>query len=406
MERDFFDTFFPSGVGQLRCPVQHYAWGRPAATALVARLAGIAPTSEPCAELWMGAHSRAPSHLVPRVGVSVESVPLTVAIERYPDLILGRSVAAAWGRSLPFLFKVLSIGGPLSIQAHPDSTAAARLHARDPHHYPDPNHKPEIALALTPVELLAGCRSPAELESVWRSYPEIAQLVSAEGLAAARGVTQLFRALYTAPATHYVAAMNALGERLCSISDELRTKQERYFLELLSVYGPSDRGLVSLFVLQSLVLSPGEAVAIGPNLPHAYLSGELIECMANSDNVVRAGLTTKFQDHATLLELLNDTATAPPVLRPETHKVAPGRLRYAPAREFFVERCVGRELTFEFDAVRSAQILLCLEGRGAITTTQGAVPIESGFVAILPAMAGGWTLSLEEGTCFVAGTPV
>jgi len=333
------------------------------------------------------------------------TIPLDTAIARYPEAILGGDSVRRWGPTLPFLFKVLSIGAPLSIQAHPNAALARILHARDPINYPDSNHKPEIGVALGPVELLAGLRSSAELADVFTAQPELRTLLASAPTAREASPERVFRALYESPDAAYVAAMSALAHRLESVEPAQRSKPERYFLESFAEYGAADRGLGCFFALNFVTLEPGDAVSIGSDYPHAYLSGDIVECMANSDNVIRAGLTRKFQDRTTLLDTLDYGTTKPTILYADDHCVAPGRFRYAPAQEFFIERCTGEGVHFDFPAVRSAQIVACLDGTASLETDRGREVVSFGDVALVPAIAGGWVLTVQQGTCFVAGTP-
>ena len=130
----------------------------------------------PYAELWAGAHATAPS----RVLVANGEIPLDQFIARHPLEILGKDVYWAFGAQLPFLFKILSIRTALSIQAHPDKESARALHTRDPLHYPDSNHKPEIAIALKPTQFLYGFRPAMEIQKAMEEVPELYAL-TAEG---------------------------------------------------------------------------------------------------------------------------------------------------------------------------------------------------------------------------------
>ncbi|OQA94318.1 MAG: Mannose-6-phosphate isomerase [Chloroflexi bacterium ADurb.Bin222] len=143
---------------RLHNAIQPYPWGSRGAEAFIPRLLGIpAAPEQPYAELWIGAHPNAPS----RVFLGDEPLSLATLIAREPVAMLGAAVAQRFDNQLPFLFKVLSAAEPLSIQAHPDKVQAERLHARDPQHYPDANHKPEVAIALDRLTALAGLKSAA-----------------------------------------------------------------------------------------------------------------------------------------------------------------------------------------------------------------------------------------------------
>lgn len=392
----FLTRFFPGGVGVLRCPVQRYPWGLPGAQALAGRLGGVSASDVPCAECWMGAHPKASAELV----TDEARLSLRTAIVDFPGALLGERISKRWGSELPFLFKVLSIGAPLSIQAHPDSAFARELHARDPINYPDPFHKPEIGVALTPVEILAGFQPPRELTQRLREYPELAQLVGPTAVTA----EQMYRGILGAAEDRYVDAATAVYRRVVAQSDRI-SPAERYFCSMFDEYGPADRGLFSLLVLNLVTLSPGEGIFIGPNLPHAYLSGELVECMANSDNVVRAGLTRKFQDRETLISMLDFAAVSPTILTPNDHRREPGRVRFPPAPEFVLERCTAVEGRFDFGELDSLVLVLVLRGEARVHTSHGERSLTMGEVGVVPAAARPWTLDLIDGDVFVAAVP-
>lgn len=392
----FLQRFFPGGVGLLRCPVQQYPWGRPGSRSTVGRLAGVTSSVEPCAEFWMGAHPKAPAELVS----GNERRALSVAIVDFSAEMLGDRVVKRWGSELPFLFKVLSIGAPLSIQAHPDTVRAKELHARDPKTYPDPFHKPEIGVALTPVEMLAGFMSTSELARTLTNYPELRRIVGPSVVTA----EQIYRALFEATDDAHANAAIDLYTRLSAMRDS-SSVPERYFRSMFDEYGPADRGLFSFFILNLVTLAPGEGVFIGPNFPHAYLSGELVECMANSDNVVRAGLTRKFQDRETLLSMLDFGAGLPSIFAPRDHLVEPGRIRLSPAPEFFLERCTAEKGRFDFSAVDSLSVLVVLEGEALVRTALGERLLKKGEVGAIPAAGLPWSLELRNGDLFVAAVP-
>ncbi|CAL4980184.1 unnamed protein product [Urochloa decumbens] len=303
------------GLMRLRCAVQHYEWGRRGAASLVARLAVAGEESavdndcRPCAELWMGTHPSAPSSLAP-------DVSLRDWIARNPAA-LGRAVAARWGGDLPFLFKVLSVAKALSIQAHPDRPLAAALHALRPATYRDANHKPEMAVAVTEFHALCGFAETKELKEVLRTVPEVQELVGKEEsrkLLSVKeqdggiGVRSYLKSAFT---KLMIASEEAVAEAIAKLKSRLNgdskvrtlTKKEKLVLSLEKQY-PGDVGVLAAFFLNYVKLSPGEALYVGANEPHAYLSGECIECMATSDNVVRAGLTPKYRDVQTLCSML------------------------------------------------------------------------------------------------------
>uniref|UniRef100_A0A0E0MQW0 Mannose-6-phosphate isomerase n=1 Tax=Oryza rufipogon TaxID=4529 RepID=A0A0E0MQW0_ORYRU len=334
---------------RLRCAVQHYEWGRRGEASLVARLSdanaddhGPDP-ARPYAELWMGTHPSAPSSLL-------ADGLLRDWLAR-PPAALGPAVAARWGGDLPFLFKVLSVAKALSIQAHPDKDLAEVLHALRPATYKDGNHKPEMAIAVTEFRVLCGFAGIQELKDVLRTVPEVEDLVGPEDAAKLlsvkeyHGVNEVKSCLRSAFTKLMTASKEAVSEAITKLIFRLNaeskvrtlTEKENLVLSLEKQY-PEDVGVLSAFFFNYIKLSPGEALYIGANEPHAYLSGECIECMATSDNVVRAGLTPKYRDVQTLCSMLTYKQVFPEILRGVP--VQPYVRRYTPPfDEFEVDCC-------------------------------------------------------------------
>uniref|UniRef100_A0A0E0BWF3 Mannose-6-phosphate isomerase n=1 Tax=Oryza meridionalis TaxID=40149 RepID=A0A0E0BWF3_9ORYZ len=336
---------------RLRCAVQHYEWGRRGEASLVARLsdADDPDPARPYAELWMGTHPSAPSSLL-AADNGGGGLLLREWLARNPAA-LGPAVAARWGGDLPFLFKVLSVAKALSIQAHPDKDLAEVLHALRPATYKDGNHKPEMAIAVTEFRVLCGFAGIQELKDVLRTVPEIEDLVGPEDAAKLlsvkehHGVNEVKSCLRSAFTKLMTASKEAISEAITKLIFRLNaeskvrtlTEKENLVLSLEKQY-PEDVGVLSAFFFNYIKLSPGEALYIGANEPHAYLSGECIECMATSDNVVRAGLTPKYRDVQTLCSMLTYKQVFPEILRGVP--VQPYVRRYTPPfDEFEVDCC-------------------------------------------------------------------
>ncbi|KAI4967530.1 hypothetical protein ZWY2020_025290 [Hordeum vulgare] len=336
-----------TGLLRLRCGVQHYAWGRRGGASLVARLSGAAgPDPDlPFAELWMGTHPAAPSAVLP-----AGEEPLGAWLARNPAA-LGPAVAARWAGDLPFLFKVLSVAKPLSIQAHPDKSLAELLHAMRPATYRDANHKPEMAIAVTDFRALFGFAGIEELKDVIRTVPEVGGLIGHEdadklmtvkeyhgGNDVKSSLQSAFAKLMTASKEAVSEAVNKLKGRL---NDESKirtlTEKEELVLSLERQY-PEDVGVLAALLFNYVKLSPGEAIYIGANEPRIPVR-ECIECMATSDNVVRAGLTPKYRDVQTLCSMLTYKQIFPEILRGVP--VQPYVRRYTPPTdEFEVDCCL------------------------------------------------------------------
>lgn len=294
---------------ELKCAVQEYAWGKTGLESAVASLRASADEdfkvsdSTPYAELWMGTHPNGPSKCLQTM------TDLKKYIQENPNQ-LGKWSRDTFGDDLPFLFKVLSVNKALSIQAHPNKKHAEELHADRPQIYKDPNHKPEMAIALTAFEGLCGFRPLSEIKLFLESIPELTLLIGkqiAQSLLESddgnhsKQLREAFSALMKVGKDDLNANLKSLEARIIKKTD--KTQTDELFLKLIKQY-PGDVGCFVIFFVNHLKLQPGEAMYLGPNLIHAYLSGDCIECMACSDNVVRAGLTPKLIDVPTLVSML------------------------------------------------------------------------------------------------------
>ena len=312
-----------------------------------------APADLPFGELWLGTHEAAPSV----VQLDGMERGLGSLAKEDPAGILGQKVADAGFDGLPFLLKILSCDKPLSIQAHPDKALAAQLHARDPEHYPDDNHKPEIAIALTPFEAMCSFRHSADVRADLARHGLLDGLFAGlpEGDGWLRGA---YRQLFTVDD----AVIKKAGEKLLADLGALAepTAEDLCFQKLWSFY-PGDRGTFSAYFLNHLELQPGESVFLSANEPHAYINGVIVECMANSNNVVRAGCTGKFIDREVLLSMLGYGEGQPAI---QTGREIPGGRSYEPPiPEFAVEILeleAGQAVDMRSDGLIS--LLLVLDG--------------------------------------------
>jgi mannose-6-phosphate isomerase len=326
----------------LKPRIRDYDWGT---TDAIAELQGRpVPAAGPEAELWMGAHPTAPSGVDRQPSSATPSAPLAPSvtldtlIAADPQGELGPEVAARFGGRLPFLLKVLSAARALSIQVHPSRAQAEAGYADEeqrgvPRDAPDRNYvddwpKPELLYALTPFEVAAGLRTPADASALLQAL-EVDEL---KPLAA--GLTDLGAALATVlrwpePAplvASVVAACQRLAEAGGPYADAcaavVRVAADR----------PGDIGVVALLLMRHAVLQPGQAMFMPAGGLHAYLRGTGIELLANSDNVVRSGLTSKHIDVPELLKLV-DPAVEVPILAP---RVLPDGITWfdTPAPEF------------------------------------------------------------------------
>jgi mannose-6-phosphate isomerase len=296
-------------VDLLENPVRPYAWG---SRTTIADLVGKpVPAPHPEAELWMGAHPGDPS----RVG----DEPLPDLLAKDPVGQLGPDVASRWDGRLPFLLKVLAAEEPLSLQAHPSAEQAAEGYAREEkqgiprdaatRNYPDSTAKPELLCALTEFHALAGFRDPHRTVELLRAVetPGLSPYVE---LLAGDPNREGLRALFTTWITLPQPAIDALVPEL--LDECVRHVKEhgqfelecRTVLELGESY-PGDAGVLAALLLNRLVLAPGEAIFLPAGNLHTYLRGTGVEVLANSDNVLRGGLTPKHVDVPELLRVLD-----------------------------------------------------------------------------------------------------
>jgi len=289
--------------------IQNYDWGTKNDKAVIPALLNIKPEKDvPYAELWIGAHPKAPGE----IEINGSREKLYEAINKYSDEILGSYVINKFGKTFPFLLKVLSAARALSIQLHPNKEQAVKLHAADPVNYPDDNHKPEIAIALDSLTAVAGFRPVGEISDNLDKYPELFSFTDAgfEEKYVAAGEAEkkeLLKQLYasimkgSSDAELLKKVIDSILEKVSSLDD--MSTGEFQFVKQFGLYS-YDVGLLSFFFYNIVELKPMQAIFTGAGIPHAYIEGNIIECMANSDNVVRAGLTGKFKDVNTLLDIM------------------------------------------------------------------------------------------------------
>ncbi|MGK3141254.1 mannose-6-phosphate isomerase [Pantoea sp. C2G6] len=362
--------------------LQNYAWG--SKTALT-ELYGIAnPQGVPMAELWMGAHPKSPST------VDDQGTPrsLREVIDANPVATLGAAVAQRFGE-LPFLFKVLCADQPLSIQVHPSKSAAEIGFAREnaagiplsaaERNYKDANHKPELVYALTPFQAMNGFRTLTEmvslLEPVAGAHPQIAHFLQhpdQDTLAA------LFATLLSLEGEEKSLALGVLKSVL-----DAQQGEPWQTIRLIAAEYPDDSGLFSPLLLNVITLQPGEAMFLYAETPHAYLNGVALEVMANSDNVLRAGLTPKYIDIPELMANLRfeEKPAATLLTQPEQQG---STLRFPiPVDDFaFAIHTLSAEP--QTLTQQSAAVLFCIEGQAVIARGEQQLtlkPGESCFIA-------------------------
>jgi mannose-6-phosphate isomerase len=359
--------------------IRAYAWG--SRTAIAQLLGEQVPSAHPQAELWIGAHPGDPSTIETPAG----PVSLADHISNAAGQTLGSGPVERFGARLPFLLKVLAAAEPLSLQAHPSSAQAssgfaaeqaAGLDINSPYrNYKDSSHKPELICALTEFHALCGFRDPrrsvtllAELDS-----PALNRyLTLLSGQPDAQGTRALFSSMITMPA---VALGPLLDSVLAACVERIRagsefTTEYRTALELGERY-PGDPGVLASLLMNRITLQPGQALYLGAGNLHAYLAGVGVEIMANSDNVLRGGLTPKHVDVPELMRVLDFSVGEIPIIDPTPNGA--GSSRYpTPTDEFSLSRLAPAAADDGIPLDHPGpRVLLVVEGTATLTDAAG-----------------------------------
>jgi mannose-6-phosphate isomerase len=383
----------------LKNTVQNYAWGSP--TAIPELLGEQNPSHEPRAELWMGAHLKAPS----LVNYDGQWMSLVELITKFPQEILGNDVALAFGNKLPYLFKVLAAAKPLSIQAHPNLNQAKKGFKRETdrgiamdapnRNYKDDNHKPECICALSPFWAMYGFRNiPDILTLMGKNCPVglAAELDSLKRHPDSRGLKRFFTDLMTMDSRRQKRVVDEAVQNAHQYSDE---DVAFYWMTRLSNGYPTDIGILAPLLLNLIELGPGEALFLPAGELHAYLEGVGMEVMANSDNVLRGGLTPKHIDVPELLKVLHFKPRPVNILK--AVKKNKNERVYASEADEFVLSVVSTSAgsPYQSSESRSVEIMLCTEGTAYLKDegTQEIINIKKGESAIIPAAVIGYSIT-------------
>ncbi len=373
----------------LKNNIQKYAWGSRVA---IQKLLEVPSSGEPWAELWMGAHPKSPS----KVNMDGQWVSLPDYIRRFPEEILGHNTAKRFNNALPYLFKVLAAEQPLSIQAHPnamqakigferESAAGVDITAPD-RNYKDSHHKPECICALTPFTGLKGFR---RISSTIELFERFCPQGLADGINALKqqDLKIFFKFLMELP-VHRKEAI--ILETVENAEKQIMSDQtSEWILKLYRRY-PSDIGIISPLFLNLFCLEPGQALFLPAGELHAYLDGLGIELMANSDNVLRGGLTPKHVDVPELLNVLNFTESDIEILLPQEISECEGQFPVF-AEEFILSTIrVSKSKTYISNDKHSVEILLCIQGMACLTSgpdKEDVLDLKKGDSVFIPAAA-------------------
>lgn len=408
----------------LRPAIQHYDWG---GREFIPRLLGIGNTEgRPYAELWIGAHPGAPS----TASLGDTPVPLNDLVAEGPETMLGADTARRFRNRLPYLFKVLDAHKMLSIQAHPSKQQAEEgfeyenaegipLGAPN-RNYKDDNHKPEVHVALTDFWMLHGFRPLEDIGRILRQVPEFrvlmpdfdARLSQAGDDPAERSVLlrELYSLVMTMPQARVDSVLQPLLHRLRSGPAPAKDHPDFWALRAAEDYplpdGHIDRGIFSVYLLNLVRLRPGQGTFQPAGTLHAYLEGVNVELMANSDNVLRGGLTPKHVDVPELLNTLVFEGGKPAVLNGE--RVTEAMTAYeTPADEFELSRIALLPHQSEtFRAGHGPDALMVIEGEAAVAAADGERRLGKGAVAFVPDGVGySLTGGSEPAVVFRASVP-
>lgn len=377
-------------ISILKNPVQEYAWGSKSDIQLL--IGKPEAIGRPMAELWMGGHPNAPSQVM----ISGKWLSLEKIVAANPEAILGKNTAKKFANRLPFLFKLLAAEKPLSVQVHPNLQQARKGFSRENalgipldapnRNYRDDNHKPEILCALTPFQVLKGFR---RIEEILYRMDRLSLSILSNELELlkknpdSRGMKSFFSALMSMNKTR----QEQVTQEAVQSAEGLAGEDVAYdWMVSLNREYPGDIGILSPVILNPVLLEPGEAVFLAAGELHVYLHGLGIELMANSDNVLRGGLTPKHIDPPELLKIV-DFKTGP-VYKIKPTQRDPARTLYeTPAREFLLSVIVvSEENAFISPADRSVEIMICLSGKAEIEDlgTGEVLSVKRGQSLIVP----------------------
>jgi mannose-6-phosphate isomerase len=370
------------GVVRLDGVIRRYAWG---STRAIQELLGQPVDGRPAAELWLGAHPDDPA-LVPGQATTLDAL-----ISTDPAGLLGRAVVDHFGPRLPFLLKVLAAARPLSIQVHPTIEQAHDGFAREnadgiaadapERNYRDANHKPELLCALTAFEALCGFRPVTETLALIDALGVPGLIPIGELLNRPSGLRAAFTALLRD------AAPGSLAEAVTDAAQALPVQWAgpARAVALAAAEFPGDVGVVLSLLLNYVELQPGEAIYLGAGNVHAYLQGTGVEIMANSDNVLRCGLTPKHIDVDELLRITDFSELAEPRWRPEVGGVAAEDFT-VPVPDFALQRLDMDGFTGSLAVPgQGPHIVLCASGEQSVSLGAGSVLLRPGQAAFVGA---------------------
>lgn len=366
-------------VFKLKGVVQHYSWG---GYDFIPQLLNIENKDQkPYAEYWMGAHHNHPASIV-----NGNEIRLNDFIDSHSSEVLGKEVADKFS-SLPYLFKILDVRQMLSIQVHPSKEVAEvsfeeenkkGIPVNAPHrNYKDRNHKPELMVALSDFWLLHGFKSESDLLKIFEKKKELLFL---KEIFQSKGHKGLYEEVMMMEQSKVNEVLHPLMQKIVPgyNNGSLQKDDEDFWAVRAAINfcknNNYDRGIFSIYLFNLVHLKKGEAIFQPAGLPHAYLEGQNVEIMANSDNVLRAGLTDKHIDVPELLKHVKFEATLPKILNP----VSGYRIFSSPAEEFEMQQYCLEEGGVEAISTTTAETFLVLDGSLHVNTSNEEYQFKKG----------------------------
>ncbi len=392
---------------RLRNKIQEYDWG--SRTAIPSILGLPKPSKVPMAELWMGAHPKAPSE----VEIDSKWIRLDELISKMPEPILGEDIAAKFSKELPFLFKIIAAEMPLSIQVHPNKEQAIKGFEKEnklkipldspKRNYKDKNHKPELLCAISEFEVLKGFRPIDEIIY----FVEKAVPLSLRDELDVLKENKNLKVFYTAIMRMEKQKREKVMEELLDNAEKLKNEPEFSLVLRLNRFFPKDIGVLSPLILNYRVLKPGEAIFLPACQLHAYIKGVGMEIMANSDNVIRGGLTHKHVDVDELLNILDFESmpfdTVSPTLENDIE------FRYLVPAEEFLLSVISLEHGKDFisSKKRSVEIIFVLDGSAIMKDHKGneLLKLKRGDSFLIPSVMPPYSIS-GKATIYKASVPL
>jgi mannose-6-phosphate isomerase len=402
-------------IAILENKIKEYAWG---SRTFIPDLTGRpAPSENPLAEMWMGAHPGASSMAV----IDGNQTTLEEIIKNDPEGVLGKTVAGRFHEGLPFLFKVLSAARPLSIQAHPNKEQAVRGFDREnfkgipvdsqERNYKDRNHKPELICALTRMWALKGFRRKEEIIEMVHKI-DSSFLTSHVNLFRTKGERDWLKSFFVSLLVMEKEGQKSIVEEVIEKINKLETPDPVFdWMKKLFKQYPGDMGVLSPLFINLILLEPTEAIYISSGELHGYLDGSGLEIMANSDNVIRGGLTSKHIDVPELIDILDFMPRQPEIISPVS--VSNNEAFYYTGSDEFILSVIslrdGASKTSFYRAPveRSAEIIICTCGKARVEGLPAGevINVSKGTSLFIPASVEGYIIT-GDATLYKAATPL